>query len=59
MSRILTDLEIELNTLKDIIEQPQIIIDEKNGIYQKIDLTDSIYYQIGRVLKAYENQQGK
>lgn len=59
MSRILTDLEIELNVLKELMEQPQIIIDEKNDIYQKVDLKDSIYYQIGRVLKAYENQQGK
>lgn len=59
MSRLLTDLEIELNALNELMEQPQIIIDEKNGIYQKVDLKDSIYYQIGRVLKAYENQQSK
>ena len=59
MSRILTDLEIELNTLKQLVEEPKIIVDDKNGIYKKLDFTDIIYYQIGRVLKAYENQQGK
>ena len=55
MSRLLTDLEIELDKLKELMEKPIIIMDEKNGIYKELDNTNIIYYQIGRVLKAYEN----
>ena len=56
MSRLLTDLEIELDKLKELMEKPIIIMDEKNGIYKELDNTNTIYYQIGRVLKAYENK---
>ena len=38
------------------MEKPIIIMDEKNGIYKELDNTNTIYYQIGRVLKAYENK---
>lgn len=50
----LNELERELKQLNDLMNQPSLMIDEK-GNFEKIDITSSVYYQIGRVLFAYEH----